>query len=102
MANETLTDTVAKSGKNMSTAAAETFHDTGIAARRTASGLNALAEAVASDTKDGVRQLTHVVENESSKIIGFMRESIQERPNLTVGIAAGLGIMLGLILASRR
>jgi ElaB/YqjD/DUF883 family membrane-anchored ribosome-binding protein len=102
MANESLTDTVAKTGKNMGAAAADTFHDTGIAARKTANGLNALAEAVASDTKDGVRQLTHVVENESSKIVGFMRESIQERPNLTVGVAAGLGILLGLILSGRR
>lgn len=102
MATETLTDSVAKAGKNAGSAVADTFHDTGVAVRKTANGLNTLADAVASDTKDGVRQLTHVVGNESSKVIGFVRESIQERPNLTVGIAAGLGILIGVMLSARR
>jgi len=102
MANENMTDAFVKTGKNSSAAAIETFRDTSVAARKTANGLSALAEAVASDTKDGVRQLTHVVENESSKIISFVRESIQERPSVTVGVAAGLGILLGLILSGRR
>jgi len=102
MTTESVTDSFAKAGKNAGSAAVETFHDTNIAARKTANGLNALADAVVADTKDGVRQLTHVVENESSKVVSFVRESIQERPNLTVGIAAGLGILIGLILSGRR
>ncbi len=102
MADEAITNSFSKTSKQAAAVAAETFHDTGVAVRKTASDLNALAEAVQSDTKDGVRQLTHVVENESSKVIGLIRESIQERPNLTVGIAAGLGIILGLMLSGRR
>ena len=102
MSDDTVSNSFAKTGKQAAAAAAETFHDTGVAVRKTANGLNALADAVQSDTKDGVRQLTHVVEQESSKVVGLIRESIQDRPNLTVGIAAGLGIVLGLFLSGRR
>ncbi|MFN7167605.1 MAG: hypothetical protein ACK4NV_11190 [Pannonibacter sp.] len=102
MADETIANSFTKTSKHAAAVAAETFHDTSVAVRKTASDLSALAEAVQSDTKDGVRQLTHVVGDESSKVIGFIRSSIQERPNLTVGVAAGLGIVLGLMLSGRR
>ncbi len=102
MPNESFTDTVVKGAKNTAASAAETFHDTSVAARTTAKDLGALAEAVQSDTQDGVRQLTHLVEDESSKVIKYVRESIQERPNLTVGVVAGIGVLIGLMLSGRR
>ncbi len=102
MSNESSTETLAKSGRNAAAAVAETFHDTGAAARTTAKDLGVLAEAVQSDTKDGVRQLTNIVEDESSRVVKYVRESLQDRPNLTVGIAAGVGVLIGLMLSSRR
>lgn len=109
MASKTISESAAAAGKDtdsalkeMGSAVAETYHDSGVAARKTATGLNQLAEAVVHDTKDGVRQVTHLVESESSKAIGFVRESIQERPNLTLGIAAGAGILIGMMLSARR
>lgn len=102
MAKETITDSLVKAGKSAGAEVGDTYHDTAVAARRTANGLSAFAEAVTSDTKDGVRQLTNVVEKESSKVISFMRESIQERPSVIIGVAAGLGVLLGLYLSGRR
>lgn len=102
MSNDSLATNLSKSGKNAASAAAETFHDTGAAARTTAKDLGALADAVKSDTSDGVRQLTHLVEDESSKVVKYVRESVQERPNLTVGVAAGIGVFIGMMLAGRR
>lgn len=102
MSNDTLTDTLAKGTKKSSSSAADTFHDTSVAARTTAKDLGTLAEAVQSDAKDGIRQLTHIAEDESSKVIKYVRESIQERPNLTVGIVAGVGVLIGLMLSGRR
>jgi len=102
MPNDTFTDSIAKAGKTSRATAAETFHDSGVAARKTANDLSALADAVKSDTKHGVAQLTRVVETESSRVIGFIRESIQHRPNLTVGIAASIGIVIGMMLTARR
>lgn len=102
MSNESPTDTLTKGSKTAAAAVAETFHDTGAAARTTAKDLGVLAEAVQSDTKDGVRQLTNIVEDESSRAVKYVRESLQERPNLTVGIAAGIGVLIGLMLSGRR
>lgn len=102
MSNDFLVTNPAKNGKNAASAAAETFHDTGAAARTTAKDLGVLADAVKSDTADGVRQLTHLVEDESSKVVKYVRESVRERPNLTIGVAAGIGVFIGMMLASRR
>ncbi|MBA4226438.1 MAG: hypothetical protein C0456_07375 [Hyphomonas sp.] len=102
MSNESITNTVVKSAKNTATAAAETFHDTAVAARTAAKDIGALAEAAQSDTKDGVRQLAHLAEDESSKVIKFVRQSLQERPNLTVGVVAGIGVLIGMMLSGRR
>lgn len=102
MSNESYNDTLSKGAKKVASAAAETFHDTGAAARTTAKDIGALAEALKSDASDGVRQLTHIVEDESSKVVKYVRESIQERPNLTIGVAAGIGVLIGLMLSSRR
>lgn len=102
MANESVTDSFAKSAKNAGAMAADTFHDTAVAAKKSANGMGALADAISSDTRDGVRQVTHALQAESSKVVGVVREAIQERPNLTVGIAAGLGILLGLAMSGRR
>jgi len=102
MAHEKITNSLAKYGKSAGSAATKTFHDASFAARRSAHGLNSLAEAVAHDTKDGVWQIMHVVENESSKIIRFIRRSIQDRPTVTVGVAASVGVLIGLTLSGRR
>lgn len=102
MAHKSLTESIADVGKDAGSAVAETYRDSGAAARKTANNLNALANAVAHDTRDGVRQVTDLVENESSKVIGYVRSSVQERPNLTLGIAAGVGILIGMMLSSRR
>jgi ElaB/YqjD/DUF883 family membrane-anchored ribosome-binding protein len=102
MSNDTFTDSIAKAGKKTGAAAAEMYHDSGVAARRTATDLSALADAVSADTRHGVSQLTRAVENESSKVLGYVRESIQTRPNLTIGLAASLGIVIGMMLTSRR
>ncbi len=102
MANEFSTDSFAKSAKHAGAVVADTFHDTTAAAKKSANGLNTLAEAISSDTKDGVRQVQHAIQSESSKVVSLVREAIQERPNLTVGIAAGLGILIGLAMSSRR
>lgn len=102
MAHKSLTESIVEVGKDAGSAVADTYHDSGVAARKTASNLNALADAVAHDTRDGVRQVTHLVENESSKLISYVRESIQERPTLTLGVAAGVGILIGMMLSARR
>jgi ElaB/YqjD/DUF883 family membrane-anchored ribosome-binding protein len=109
MVNKTMSDSIATVGKDteslvkeMGSAVADTYHDSSAAARKTGRDLNQLAEAVVSDTKDGVRQVSDLVENESSKVVSYVRESIQERPNLTLGIAAGVGILIGMMLAARR
>lgn len=102
MANENQSDSFVKTAKHAGAMAAETFHDTAVAAKKSANGMGALAEAISSDTKDGVRQVSHALQAESSKVVSLVRASIQERPNLTVGIAAGLGILLGLAMSSRR
>lgn len=102
MVEDTFKGSIKKSANHTADAVAETFHDTRDAVRETADGLNSLVSAVQSDAKNGVRELTRVVEHESSKVMGLIKESIQERPNLTVGVAAGLGILMGLMLSGRR
>ncbi len=102
MSNESYNDTFAKGSKEGADGASQTFHDTGAAARTTAKDLGVLASAVQSDAKDGFRQLTNIAEEESSKVVKYVRASIQERPNLTVGVVAGLGVLIGLVLSGRR
>lgn len=102
MSNETFTGAQAKSAKNTASTASDTFQDTATAARTAAKDLGALAAAAQSDTRDGVRQLTHLVEDESSKVIKYVRGSIQEHPNLTLGIVAGMGVLIGMMLSGRR
>lgn len=102
MSDESSTDTFTKSSKRVADGAAETFRDTGIAVRTTARDLGALANAVQADAKDGFHQLTDMAEGESSKVVKYVRTSIQERPNLTVGIVAGIGVLIGLVLSGRR
>ncbi len=102
MSNEAYTDTFSKGAKKAASSAAKTFHDTGAAARTAGKDISALAEAVKSDASDGIRQLTHIVEDETSKVVKYARKSIQERPNLTIGVAAGVGVLIGLMLSSRR
>jgi ElaB/YqjD/DUF883 family membrane-anchored ribosome-binding protein len=102
MANENVFDPLAKSAKTVGALTAETFHDTTAAARKSANGLGTLASAIASDTSNGAHQLGEAFKTESSKAMNVLRTTIQERPNLTVGIAAGIGVAIGLALSSRR
>jgi ElaB/YqjD/DUF883 family membrane-anchored ribosome-binding protein len=102
MANESITESFTKSAKHAGAAAADTFHDTAVAARKSANGMGTLADAIASDTQAGARQLGHAFQTESSKLMQMARTTIQDRPNLAVGVAAGVGIALGLVLSSRR
>lgn len=102
MSKEPFSDTLTKVTKNTSALSSDTFHDTRVAARSTTKDLGGLADAVQSDTMDGVRQLTTMVEDESSKAISHIRSSIQEHPTLTIGIIAGMGVLIGLMLSGRR
>jgi ElaB/YqjD/DUF883 family membrane-anchored ribosome-binding protein len=91
MPDDTFTETIAKGGKKAAETVADTFEDTGDAFRTATKDIGALATAAQADTKEGARQVTE-----------YVRESIHERPNLTLGIAAGLGVLLGLMLSGRR
>lgn len=102
MANEYSTDSLAKPAKHAGAVVADTFHETTVAAKKSANGLGTLAEAISHDTQDGMRQVTHAVQAESSKVVSLVREAIQEKPNLTIGIAAGIGMLLGLAMSGRR
>jgi ElaB/YqjD/DUF883 family membrane-anchored ribosome-binding protein len=61
-----------------------------------------LADAIAADTKDGVHKITDAVKDESSHLVQVLGDTIRQRPTLTLGVAAGLGVLIGLILSARR
>jgi ElaB/YqjD/DUF883 family membrane-anchored ribosome-binding protein len=102
MQKSSLTTDTGQSSAQFGDAVSETFHDTNVAARKTAKGLGVLAEAIAADTKDGVHKISEAVKGESSHVLRVLGESVRDRPSLTLGIAAGLGILIGLIVSGRR
>jgi ElaB/YqjD/DUF883 family membrane-anchored ribosome-binding protein len=86
----------------MGDAAVAVFHDTAVAARKTAHGLNGFAVDVAHDTKAGVRHFAHVAEKESSKAYNLVRDFVEDRPKASIGLVAGLAVIVGVILWRRR
>lgn len=101
MQKSSLTPETTHSGTQFGDAVSETFHDTNVAARKTAKGLGVLAEAIAADTQDGIHKVSKAVQGESSHVMRVLGENIKERPTLTLGIAAGLGVLIGMILSGR-
>ncbi len=102
MSHETRTNSFAAAGKNMGDAAVTAFHDTAVAARKTAHGLNGFATDVAHDTRDGVRHFAHVAEKESSRAYNLVRDFVEDRPKASIGLVAGLAMIVGVILWRRR
>lgn len=50
---------------------------------------------------DQADQLVAKVERQASRSYGAMKETVRERPTLAVGVAAGVGVLIGLMLARR-
>lgn len=102
MPNKSNTSSISNTVSHATDVVADVFHDTGVMAHNSAESLGHLAEAVAADTQEGFRQLVHQAEGETSKVVNQAREAIQLHPNLTVGLAAGFGMLLGIFLSARR
>ncbi len=102
MSHENRANSFAAAGKNMGDAAVTAFHDTTVAARKTAHGLNEYAGDVVHDAKDGVRHFTYAAEKETSKAVKLMRDFVEDRPKASLGLAAGLAMIVGVILWNRR
>lgn len=102
MFNHNRTNSFASASKNMGDAAVAVFHDTAVAAKKTAHGLNGFAVDVAHDTRDGVRHFTHVAEKESSKAFSLLLDFVEDRPKASIGLVAGLAVIVGAILWRRR
>jgi ElaB/YqjD/DUF883 family membrane-anchored ribosome-binding protein len=47
-------------------------------------------------------ELAHEVEARTRKYYSLMKTQVQERPGVAVGIAAGAGVLVGLLLAAGR
>lgn len=46
-------------------------------------------------------ELAHKVDERTRKAYGQIKEQVQQRPALAVGIAAGAGLVLGLLMSRR-
>lgn len=89
----------------------ETARETAEHAERNGSGLIAKAGKSARNIagKVGERfgvadasELAHEVEARTKQYYSHMKTQVQERPGVAVGIAAGAGLLIGLMLASGR
>jgi len=102
MFNDHRTNSFAAGGKNAGEAAAAVFHNTAVAAKKTARGLNEFVGDFAHDTKDSVRHLTHAAEKESSRAFNAVRDFVADRPKASMGFVAAMAIAIGVILWRRR
>lgn len=50
---------------------------------------------------DEADQLVAKVEQQATRSYGAMKATVRERPTLAVGVAAGFGVLVGLMLARR-
>ena len=78
------------------------LHDPAKLARQTGNGIADMTEALLGDAEANIGQFAKMAQSEGTKAVNTFRRSAQERPTLTVGLAAGAGIILGLLLAARR
>ena len=96
------TNSFTAGGKTAGDAAAAVFHNTAVAAKKTAHGLNEFAGDFAQDTKDSVRHLTHAAEKGSSRAFNAVRDFVEDRPKASMGFMAAMAIVAGVILWRRR
>jgi ElaB/YqjD/DUF883 family membrane-anchored ribosome-binding protein len=64
--------------------------------------ISELAGAVRSNAGSRVRKLRESAEHSAADAIERLQEQVRERPALTIGAAAGAGLLIGLLLAARR
>jgi ElaB/YqjD/DUF883 family membrane-anchored ribosome-binding protein len=61
-----------------------------------------LAESIGHEAKARARDVTEASKEQTHRALEAARTQVRERPAATLGIAAGAGLVLGLILAGRR
>lgn len=84
-------------------AKADSFaHDAAASVRQTVDGLESLTDAALRDGRNGASRLARIVQKSSDEAVNAFRSNVKAQPSLMVGIAAGAGIILGLMMAGRR
>jgi len=61
-----------------------------------------LASAVGEEIKARVGNAAEVTKQQAQRVLETTRTQVREHPAATIGIAAGAGFLIGLLLASRR
>jgi ElaB/YqjD/DUF883 family membrane-anchored ribosome-binding protein len=60
------------------------------------------AGALQHDASDQAGVLAQRAQRAAQQAVASLQEQVRERPGVAIGIAAGAGIILGLLLANRR
>jgi ElaB/YqjD/DUF883 family membrane-anchored ribosome-binding protein len=61
-----------------------------------------LATTVGAEVKARAGSLSRAAQETTSRAVEATRSQVRERPAAAMGVAAGAGLLLGLLLASRR
>jgi ElaB/YqjD/DUF883 family membrane-anchored ribosome-binding protein len=77
-------------------------HDTATSARQALNGVGELADAIAKDSRDSAGRFAKLIQKNSDSAVKAFRDNVKAQPSLMVGLAAGAGMVLGLLLAARR
>lgn len=64
--------------------------------------LSALAHSTAEDIGNEAGRLARGARHQAGDLIETVRHNVREKPTMTLGIAAGAGILVGMLLAARR
>ncbi len=60
------------------------------------------AEAISYEAKDRVNGLAGRAQEAAGATVEALQNQVRERPGVSIGLAAGAGLILGVLLASRR
>lgn len=78
------------------------IHDASISTRNALNGISELTDSLVNDGRDSAGRIATFMQKSSDGAVKAFRSNVQAQPSLMVALAAGAGVVIGVMLAARR
>jgi len=77
-------------------------HNIAESTRRAANGISELTDTLVHEGRDSAGRIATFMQKSSDGAVKAFRDNVKAQPSLMVALAAGAGIVVGVMLAARR
>lgn len=78
------------------------IHDASISTRNAINGIGEFTDALVHDGLDNADRVAKFMQKNSDGAVKAFRDTVKAQPSLMVALAAGVGVVVGVMLAARR